>query len=87
MGAGGAPPPTRHTETCTYTHTLRHTQLRGNLWPQPWISSMAGRAGPWGAGLSATTEEPLCFVAELGLLQVHDVSEAGPTPAFLAQHF
>lgn len=37
------------------------------------ISSMASRAGPWGAGSSATTEEPLCLVAELGLLQPCDV--------------
>lgn len=37
------------------------------------ISSTASRAGPWGAGSSATTEEPLCLVAELGLLQPCDV--------------
>lgn len=38
----------------------------------PWWAGQVGRAR--GAGLSATTEEPLCFVAELGLLQVSDVS-------------
>lgn len=37
------------------------------------ISAVASRAGPWGAGSSATTEEPLCFVAEFGLLLPCDV--------------
>lgn len=35
---------------------------------------MASRAGPWGAGSSATTEEPLCFLAELGLSKAYDVA-------------
>lgn len=43
-------------------------------------------AGPWGAGLLATTEEPLCFVAELGLLRALHL-RASPAPALLAQHF
>lgn len=43
-------------------------------------------AGPWGAGLLATTEEPLCFVAELGLLRALSL-RASPAPALLAQHF
>lgn len=62
--------------------------MRGNSCHPLQISSMASRAGPWGAGSSATTEEPLCLVAELGLLQPCDVvGGAGPTLALLAQHF
>lgn len=45
---------------------------------------MASRAGPWGAGSSATTEEPLYFLAELGLSQACDVVEGDWSDACLA---